>query len=590
MTAADDQSQKPDTTQPPSPPKKTKKPKSKGFIESTSFQPTWLETGPLSPDMLPPEVMDQVLAEAATGEEMSDDLVAKLAELERLYSEASDDGPDTPPVQMAGTLAPTAQPNEPSEVTSIEEASGDEERVNAAEHTDVAAVAEPVITPALEQAAAPPDNDTAPTDAEAESLTFDTDLEDRVATAVADAEAPVRNAPDGKPAAVTPVAATPPTKPAQPTKEQPQRRHPLFDGLGRTLLILGLILLGLAALTYFINPFARLALATAELARPAESPNLPNPAAIGSAWCVAGSFLGNSDLPLPMVDNGRQGDIVAGDQVYALEVTDLPAGTYAWRVVGCDSDDLAFPAANSWIQVTDGRPVTFLFDSQERAERLFFPIPFVVSALDGADRFQVVGNFQDFTADDPTAELQHLGGGVYQHVRRIARPGVYEGYITALGNSEQAIDAYGRTSEPIPFSFEVSRASDVVVFLLDTNRGRASVLYGMPRVATELAYGSGFRILSLILGLGGLLLLGWMLLRMVMMGNESNWLEAGCPNCGRHELMRISRKPSDRLLNFLGIPAYRYQCRNCTWVGTRLSEDGAPVSPGATTIVADPWR
>ena len=47
-------------------------------------------------------------------------------------------------------------------------------------------------------------------------------------------------------------------------------------------------------------------------------------------------------------------------------------------------------------------------------------------------------------------------------------------------------------------------------------------------------------------------------------------------------LMRISRRSSDRLLHVFGIPAYRYRCRNCTWEGTRLSEAGRSISPGAT--------
>lgn len=596
MTTADDQSPEPDTTESPSPPKSTKKPRSKGFIESTSFKPTWLETGPLSPDMLPPEVMDQVIAEAATGEDMSDDLMAKLAELERLYREAAGDSSDiTGDEDVTATLQP-----EPSTVMDDVAVTGAEAGEIAAVQ-DAADVTEPPLTGEIDAAAsglaaaAEHDTEVVPEVAESDdsALVSDPVIETDAETpeGVPGTEAEVAEVAAAPEPAAEPVAAPPvPSKPKRAAKEKPQRKHPRFDRLARTLLFLGLILLGLAALTYFVNPFARLALALAELARPIESPNLPNPAETGSAWCVDGSFLGDGEDPLPMQDDGRQGDIVADDQVFALELASLAAGAYRWQVVGCDSPDVAYPATSAWIQVNeDGRPVTFLFDSEERAERLFFPIPFVVSAIDDTDRFQVTGSFQDFAADDASAELQHLGGGVYQHVRRIARPGVYEGYVTAAGNPDLGFDAYGRTSDPIPFSFETSRASDIVVFLLDTNRGRASVLYGMPRVATELAYGLGFRILSVMLGLAGLLLLVWMLLRMVRMGNDENWLEAGCPNCGRHELMRISRNPSDRLQNVLGIPAYRYQCRHCTWMGTRLSEEGAPVSPGARTIVADPW-
>jgi hypothetical protein len=179
--------------------------------------------------------------------------------------------------------------------------------------------------------------------------------------------------------------------------------------------------------------------------------------------------------------------------------------------------------------------------------------------------------------------LKLIGPGVYQQVRRIAQPGTHEAYI-AVENSDQAIDAYGRTSQPIPFLFETRRRGDTVVFLVDTNRGRASVLYDMPVLVTQLAYGPGYRLISLGLALVGLLLLAWMLLRLIYMRNDQHWLEAGCPRCQKHELMRIGRQASDRWLNNLGFPAYRYQCRECTWEGIRLSEKGETVSPRATTV------
>ncbi len=179
--------------------------------------------------------------------------------------------------------------------------------------------------------------------------------------------------------------------------------------------------------------------------------------------------------------------------------------------------------------------------------------------------------------------MRQIGPGVYQQVRRIAQPGTHEAYI-AVDSTDQAVDAYGRTSEPIPFQFETKQRGDTVVFLLDTNRGRASVLYDMPPLMTQLAYGPGYQLISLALALLGALLLGWMLSRLVYMRNDHHWLDAGCPNCGKHELMRIGRQPSDRWLHNFGLPAYRYQCRECTWEGVRLSETGTTVSPKARTV------
>lgn len=595
MTTANDTPEESESDQTPTTTAKPKKKsRSPGFIETSNFKPSWLETGPLSPDMLPPEVMAQVVEEATSGDRISDDLLAQIAELERLYNEASDQEMAAESTAQAASMAEAAEPEQLLMVETQEVAVESIPEVEPVPDAPIAMIEALVV----EEIAAPAEPELFVIEAasiyetsepEIEPLTVVPDQTAGLDEFIVDNDEPPLAA-----AAVTAPVVAPKVKPskhAKPAKQaRTKRQHPFFDRLARLLLLFGLLLLGLAALTYFVNPFARLALSTAELARPVSSPSLASPAGAATEWCATGDFMAEGDAPLRLLDNGQQGDIVAGDQVFALQVSTLPAGNYQWQVVGCELGELAYPAAQSWIQVdTASQPVTFMFDSAERDDPLFFPIPFAVSAIDSAARFQVVGSFQDWNPDDASAVLQHQGGGIYQQVRRIARPGDYEAFVIS-GSEGQAIDAYGRTIEPIPFSFETSRSSEVVVFLLDTNRGRASVLYGMPWVASQLAYGPAFRILSVVLGLGGLLLLAWMLLRMIMMGNSKKWLEAGCPQCKHQELMRISRTTMDRLLNALGIPAYHYQCRNCTWTGTRLSEEGASVSPGATTIVADTLR
>src|SRR5690606_32111157 len=173
--------------------------------------------------------------------------------------------------------------------------------------------------------------------------------------------------------------------------------------------------------------------------------------------------------------------------------------------------------------------------------------------------------------------------GLYQQVRRIARAGTYEAYIIAEDET-QAVDAYGRTTSPIPFSFQTDRNGASVVFLVYTDRGRASIMYDMPPVLTSLAYGNGKWILSLaLLSLAALLFL-WMIVRLVLLNSRKLQMESGCPNCGRQELMRISRHSGDRLLHAFGIPVYRYRCRNCTWEGSRISEEGLSVSPGLAPV------
>ena len=95
------------------------------------------------------------------------------------------------------------------------------------------------------------------------------------------------------------------------------------------------------------------------------------------------------------------------------------------------------------------------------------------------------------------------------------------------GDATQAIDAYGRTTEPIPFAFDTDSNSEYVVFLVDIDRGRASVMYDMPPLVTRLAFGGGHRLLSLALaGLAGLLLLV-LVLREAILRNRRLWMEVG---------------------------------------------------------------
>lgn len=651
--------------------KQGKKPKSAGFIESSQFKPTWLETGPLSPDMLPP-ITPAVDPSKRTAEATSE-YEERLAALERLYHDlevdpmdAVDSGPrillvteqeqltasepaallSTEPVvedlavsfgeeqeyvrlaAEAHTLEESAGlPDLPAAAVVAEAVAKPETREVAAETSTIpieyretaplppleavtaqrvepaAAVAVAIEAPAAEtfvtgivateivatetlvaealmtEAVAA---DTVATEAvPVEAAAVDIAATDSVATVVADPVVAAVVAPAAVPVAKT--AKEPKPAPSKPAKVKTQPHHKVFDRLAKVLLFIGLLCFVLALLTRFFNPLQRLALTTASLARPASPSGLVAPAA-GAEWCVSGDFLAEGAALPRLVDDGGSGDLVANDRVFSLDYNLPSAGSYTWQVVNCADRSVAYPAAQSWIKTaTAGEVVTFLFDGKERQDRLFFPIPFVVSAQDGASEYRVVGDFQNWDVNDTAGELRPIGPGLYQQVRQIARPGDHEAYIIA-GDEKLAVDAYGRTTEPIPFAFQTNGRGDYVVFLMDVNRGRASVLYGMPAAMTALAYGRGLQLIMYgLIGLG-LLLLGWMLARLFYMRSASHWLEAGCPECGGHELMRIGRHGGDRILNSLGFPVYRYQCRDCTWEGLKLSETGATISPRASAV------
>jgi hypothetical protein len=553
-----------------------KKRKSTGFIETSDYKPNWLETGPLDPSMLPDPLGEDDSPLSA------DEFEALQQSLQGFYRQEGLEQPEeAPPATEIVAEEPPAAPEEEAVTveTPIEEAPSPVEEMateaaaaNMPEETQPPEVTtEAWILPLL-NGDAEPGPFVAPLTPPAEMSAEAIATEDEFLEPEPESEAVA------EPIGDAPVAPSPKRRRAARTGPR-QRRDRLAIGL----FLISLLLLGAAALVYFVNPFSRLALGAASLARPVASPDSASPRAGSGNWCVRGDFQAASAAPIRLGDSGDGGDLLAEDGIFSAAHIVAQPGDYEWQVIDCDNPDLAFPPAPAWITTaTAGETVTFTFDSQERADPLFFPIPYVVSATDGAEDFQLVGSFQDWNPDDPSGQLEQINVGLYQQVRRIARAGSYEGYVIA-SDPRQAIDAYGRTTEPIPFAFDTNRNGDYVVFLIDTDRGRASVMYNMPRMLSSLSYGRGHRVLSLALaGLAVLLLLG-LLARYLILHNRRWQLASGCPRCGRPELMRIARRSRDRILNTFGIPAYRYRCRHCTWEGTRLSESGETVSPGIST-------
>ena len=572
MTTKKTSSGKQRSSQGPSDSRTGKKSKSAGFIESTNFKPNWLETGPLSPDMLPETVSDQ------ENPPLTQDEYETLQDtLQRFYQETSDDAPheqlvaeeadDTLPADhVISEVEPAAEPSA-IDTTANEVVDLELEVVETVPEPELWVA--PLINRDEEPAIEPANESNSPSAQLAPESTWDAPADEFV-----EEEAETDDSfsvPIAFPAGVQ-----------EQTREEyrPKNKKKRRDRLSGFLLLTSLLLLSAAALVYFVNPFSRIALGAASLARPVTSPTIPDPNTSNGAWCLRGNFLTDSGDRPQLIDSGSAGDMLAEDLIFSLDYPIATPGTYEWQVVDCSDESLSYPAAPAWVTTTEpDQTVTFNFDSNKRSDPLFFPISFVVSAMDDTDEFQVIGNFQDWNPDDDSGKLQRINLGLFQQVRRIARSGDYEAYVIA-GDQNRAIDAYGRTTEPIPFSFTTERNGDFVVFLVDTDRGRASVMYDMPPLLTSLAYGNGNWMLSgALVALAGLLLLG-MILRWIILHNKNLQMENGCPNCGRHELMRISRRSSDRALHTVGIPAYRYRCRHCTWEGMRLSEEGATVSAG----------
>ena len=591
--------------------KSAKKPrKSPGFIETTGFKPNWLETGPLPPDtstlpidadttriQLTPEqfaaiqaALQQRESQEAVEPVASTDDQGKALDTVDEVSEAIDDPPVADSLPVQETTDPTEIPDSaflgsPSDVDEaandfVEDSESIAPPVTLAVDTAVDAVDDTAVEAVDEidhEAVVEPD----------ETVTVD-EVEPVTAP-----EIPAVESPTSPPTATRPTSEKPgpasggasarehAVTPVPAERQKTSSSMPARKRVSPALLILALLLLVAAAMIYFANPFARLALATATVAEPSSPSSLPVPER-GTAWCAAGDFLPAGAAPLPLNDNGRQGDIVSGDLKFSLDYRIAEPGNYQWQVVNCADPSVTYPSGVSWLQTTRANEeVSLMFDGSGQAERLFLAVPFAVSAVDSAENFRVVGSFQGWNPTDVNSDLRPINAGLYQQVRRIADSGTHQAYVIA-GDASRAYDAYGRTSVPIPFDFSTSRDGDYAVFFLDTVRGRASVLYGMAPYLAQLAFGGNHTYLSAALALlAGLLVLA-ILLRLFILRDSGPWLDHGCPKCGEHELMRIGRRGNDRLLQRLGIPAYRYRCRHCTWEGLRLSEDGGLTSPGVS--------
>lgn len=83
-------------------------------------------------------------------------------------------------------------------------------------------------------------------------------------------------------------------------------------------------------------------------------------------------------------------------------------------------------------------------------------------------------------------------------------------------------------------------------------------------------FSSGYKGLILAVALAVIGLLSFLALRFRVRHNALLYTAAGCPQCQEHELIRVRRRKTDRVIARLGIPVRRYVCRNCSWGGLRI--------------------
>lgn len=109
----------------------------------------------------------------------------------------------------------------------------------------------------------------------------------------------------------------------------------------------------------------------------------------------------------------------------------------------------------------------------------------------------------------------------------------------------------------------------VVPFLDQVIVRRLARLPALRPIVIWLANGYGAWIAGATLVLLFFLFLFYVRRRLLL--DKRLWFGTGCPQCMERELVRVSRKATDRGYGLLGVPAYRYACRNCTWRGLRIA-------------------
>jgi glycosidase len=190
-------------------------------------------------------------------------------------------------------------------------------------------------------------------------------------------------------------------------------------------------------------------------------------------WYARGDFngWGTGD---PMVDDGTNGDPVAGDGIFTAQVTVATAGRYEFKVANEDWS-LSFPGSgNSWLDTTvDGELVTITFDGNTYLDG-WLPETNIIGVSTEPGFWTAVGDWQGWNNANPATAMTALGDGQYQFTTPIASPGSYQ-YKAVKTGSWDAIGADGRGVNAATALFETTEAGQNATFTVDATAGRILV-------------------------------------------------------------------------------------------------------------------
>lgn len=214
-----------------------------------------------------------------------------------------------------------------------------------------------------------------------------------------------------------------------------------------------------------------------------------------TSWCLASDMNGWDNASSPMLDDGTNGDIIAGDGVFSLGMSIPTPGTYYWKAVECGSWSNTHPAANSW--VITGAPmqwVTFTLDTNDynmNAGMALLPATNIVNVTGDLlpDSYTAVGDFQGWNNNDTATGMDDLGNGFYRLVYTIPAAGSYIGKAVITG-TWNGFGTDGRSSDAANINFTTTTDNQDVVFLLDSYSGRMLIQPAASSAGTWCAAGS----------------------------------------------------------------------------------------------------
>ena len=147
-----------------------------------------------------------------------------------------------------------------------------------------------------------------------------------------------------------------------------------------------------------------------------------------STWCIAGSFQGWDNTTMPLYDDGTNGDILAGDNVFSLDTTIAAAGRYEFKVVTCGDWGTAYPSNNSWFFTSvANQAIKFTFDTNDHsadAGATFLPTQNIVQVWGDTlpTEFTAVGDWQGWANPDPATAMTTSASTIIFFIMRSLYP------------------------------------------------------------------------------------------------------------------------------------------------------------------------